>query len=199
MEISSDQEMEEAAKEASLLLQSINTYLVKTNRTWGEVEGAKVRFPRGYLRPAELQRNRMPFIKDRKLKSNLAYTLILSDAVLWLLIRTDISSTAGEMLQKLYIFIIGTLTESITKDVLKGICGKNYKVRTEYLVAHDVIERPLKEDLDWLWDVRNKMHLFQLEEKEFKCGYDNQSHLRSIKAFRGLLSALRSGAIKLNQ
>ncbi len=192
MKITNNKELQEAAIEAGALLQSINDYLSETGETLMEIKESKVRFPRGYLRTAAFQRNRMPFIEDHNLKSNLAYTLILSDAVLWLFLRTDISGTAGEMLRKLYLFLIGSLTESITKDYLKGICGKSYKVRTEYLLDKGIIDSVLKEDLDWLWDIRNKMHLFQLEEREYLNDYNDHSHSRAILAFRGLVAALKN-------
>ena len=49
--------------------------------------------------------------------------------------------------------------ESVTKVYLKGKCGKkkDYKYRTTYLVAQNIIKQQLKIDLDWLWDMRNKM------------------------------------------
>jgi len=172
-------------QEAGRLLQEIQDYCGRNYK-----EDAKVRFPRGFLRTAESQRTRLPFVKDADLKSNLAYTLILSDVVLWLLNRTDIAATAKEMLIKLFIFLGGSLTESITKDYLKGICGKGYKERTKYLLDNGIIDNSLKEDLDWAWDTRNNMHLFMLEEREYENDYNTASHVRCAKAFKGLIDAL---------
>lgn len=190
MDIRNDEDLKIAVEQASVLLQSIQNYTAKRNCTHAEIPQAKVRFPRGFLRTAEFQRQRLNFVKDKNLRSNLAYTLMLSDAVLWVLIRTDISGTAGDMLCKLFLFLLGTLTESMTKDYLKGICGKNYKVRTQYLVEQKIIDEVLKEDLDWLWDVRNRMHLFQLEQKEHSNEYNSYSHIRAVETFRGLLYSL---------
>ena len=148
--ISNDKELSEAVTKAGSLLQEIQDYCGRVNRY-----NAKVRFPRGYLRTASSQRERLPFVKDSDLKSNLSYTIILSDTVLWLLTRTDIAATAKDMLIKLFIFLGGSLVESITKDYLKGICGKSFKVRTQYLVGNNIIGDQLKEDLDWVWDTRN--------------------------------------------
>lgn len=85
--------------------------------------------------------------------------------ILWLLIRTDISATARDMMIKLFIFLGGSLTESITKDYLKGIYGKSFKVRTEYLEVNGIISLELKAELDWVWDTRNNMHLFMPDGK----------------------------------
>jgi hypothetical protein len=183
--ISNDKELAEAVKNASMLLQEIQDYCERENRS-----DARVRFPRGYLRTASSQRDRLPFVESSDLKSNLSYTLILSDVILWLLTRTDIAATARDMLIKLFIFLGGSLTESITKDYLKGICGKSFKVRTEYLNKNGIISSELKADLDWVWDTRNNMHLFMLDEREFSNSYDATSHVRCANAFRGLIDAL---------
>lgn len=138
MEINNDRDLARAADEASALLQAIQDYLGRKPH-----EAARVRFPRGYLRTASTLRKRFDFIENKELKSNLAYTLILSDVILWVLHRTDIAGTARDMLIKLFLFLGGTLIESITKDYLKGICGKNFKGRTQYLKDQGIIDEQI--------------------------------------------------------
>lgn len=187
MPIENDKELVKAVKKAGSLLQEIQDYCGSKYK-----EESKVRFPRGFLRTASYQRGRLAFVKNTVLRSNLAYTLILSDTVLWLLKRTDITATASEMLIKLFIFLGGTLIESITKDYLKGHCGKGFKLRTAYLADNGIITNDLKEELDWVWDTRNNMHVFMLEEKEYENEYNNQSHLRCANAFKGLIEKLNA-------
>lgn len=190
MEIENDVDLKRASEEAGVLIQAIYDYCVSKNKTIADVPSAKVRFPRGFLRTAHYQRSRFPFLNNHALKSNTAYTLMLSDTILWLAIRTDIAGMPKDMLYKLFIFLVGTVMESTTKEYLKGICGKNFKSRTEYLFNEKIIEKGLKDDIDWLWDVRNRMHLFQLEGREYENDYCPQNHHRTIRAFRGLLTAL---------
>jgi hypothetical protein len=192
MEINSKEDLAKAVEEAGTLLQEIQNYLQANDLNWNECQEAKVRFPRGFIRQAGLQRKRLEFLENRTLKDNLAYTLILSDVVLWLKIRTDLWGTPKEMLTKLYVFLIGTLLESITKEYLEGICGKNFKKRNAFLVELNVIDEQLQMDLDWLWDTRNRMHLFQLDAREYVNDYDENCHDRCVKTFRRLLAALRS-------
>tara|TARA_R110000823_G_scaffold239167_2_gene364422 strand:+ start:198 stop:782 length:585 start_codon:yes stop_codon:yes gene_type:complete len=187
MAITNDRELRDASRKAGELLQEIQDYCGRKLK-----DDAKVRFPRGYLRTASSQRERLSFVADEDLKSNLAYTLILSDTILWQLKRTDISGTAKEMLIKLFIFIGGTLIESITKDYLKGLCGKNFKKRTQYLVDKGVIDSTLQSDIDWIWDTRNNMHLFLLDTKEYENEYNSQSHVRCAKAFKQLIEKLKA-------
>lgn len=191
MAINNKAELAKATEQAGVLLQQIQNYLEENDLNWGECSEAKVRFPRGFIRQAGLQRKRLEFLENRALKDNLAYTLILSDVVLWLKLRTDLWGTPKEMLTKLYVFLIGTLVESITKEYLEGICGKNFKKRNEFLVENGVIDGELQVDLDWLWDTRNRMHLFQLNTAEYKNDYDEKCHRRCVKTFRRLLAALR--------
>jgi hypothetical protein len=190
MPITNDNEMQAAAEQAGFLLQEIQDYLRSKDLHHTEQPRAKVRFPRGFIRPAGEQRKRLPFMADNALRTNISYTLILCDAVLWLRLRTDIWGTPNEMLTKLYVFLVGTMVESITKEYLEGVCGKNFKRRSEYLASNGVIDAALQEDLDWLWDTRNRMHLFQLEEPEYENEYDAQCHRRAVRAFRQLLAAL---------
>ncbi|MBQ0929423.1 hypothetical protein [Ideonella alba] len=190
MAIENAQQLREAAERAGALLQEIQDYLAARDLHHTERPEAKVRFPRGFIRRATEQRARVPFIADRALKDNLAYTLILTDTILWLRLRTDLWGTPKEMLTKLYVFLVGTLVESITKVYLDGICGKNFKKRNEYLVAKGIITEELQADLDWLWDTRNKMHLFQLEEGEYENEYNQECHRHAVRTFRSLLAAL---------
>ena len=116
---------------------------------------------------------------------------MLSDVVLWTKIRTDLVGVPREMLTKLFAFLIGALCESITKHYLKGRCGKGYKERTLFLVEQEIISASLKEDLDWLWEIRNRMHLFLINSREYENEYDDSCHTRVVKTYRGLISALR--------
>jgi hypothetical protein len=197
MEITTLAQLQKAVDQAGVLLQAIHHYCEAHDKTHSEVREARVRFPRGFIRPTGSQRLRLPFIWDKALKSNIAYTMILADTVLWLSLRTDIWGTAREMLTKLYVFLLGTICESITKDYLTGICGKNYRGRTEYLANEAIITRKLQGELDWLWETRNRMHLFQLDSAEYHNDYDDRCHFRSVAAFRGLLVALtRRGVLR---
>jgi len=183
--ITNDTQLATAVRQAGDLLQAISDYAGRDSRI-----KASVRFPRGFIRPAGEQRARLSFVNDAALRANIAYTLLLSDTVYWLLIRTDLAGTAEQMLIKLFLFIGGTMTESITKEYLKSRCGKGYKERTEHLVRAGVISSGLKQDLDWLWDQRNNMHLFLLNTAEYTNDYNRAAHVRCVKAFRDLVDAL---------
>ena len=192
MEINSKADLKRAAEEAGILLQQIHDYCAENDLNWQKCEEARVRFPRGFIRPAGVQRQRLPFIKNKSLKDNLAYTLILSDVVLWVKLRTDLWGTPNHMMTKLYAFLIGTLCESISKEYLSGKCGQNFKRRNDFLLKNDIIDQQTKDDLDWLWDLRNRMHLFQLETREYENEYDEDCHKRSIRTFRSLIKALKA-------
>lgn len=186
MAIESDEELEAAITEASALLQEIQNYV---RRDFSKK--AKVRFPRGFLRTAAEMRRRLTFLPRSALKANISYTMMLSDVQHWLLVRTDISGTAKEMIIKLQVVLLGSIIESMTKAYLRGSCGGGYKRRTEYLEQNGIISKALRQDLDWLWDIRNRIHLFGIDSTEWLSNYYTvSSHNRAGKAFRGLLEAL---------
>ena len=92
---------------------------------------------------------------------------------------------------KLQIFLLGTIIESVTKVHLRGRCGGHFSRRTEFLQQEGVIDAALKADIDWLWQLRNNMHLFQLEDIEWSStDYTTSSHNRAVRTFRALLTAL---------
>src|SRR5690554_6832266 len=68
MAITNDRELRDASRKAGELLQEIQDYCGRKLK-----DDAKVRFPRGYLRTASSQRERLSFVADEDLKSNLAY------------------------------------------------------------------------------------------------------------------------------
>ncbi|MDT4952127.1 MAG: hypothetical protein QOJ02_265 [Acidobacteriota bacterium] len=186
MSIESDEELERTVATVGQLLQDIQDYV---GRDFSKP--CKLRFPRGYIRTAAQQRARLAFLNDRTLKHNISYTLILSDVLHWVLVRTDVAATAKEMLIKLQMFLLGSLVESITKVYLRGKCGQSYAKRTEYLEQLGMIPAPLRSELDWLWDLRNRMHLFQVTSSEYySSDYTTANHNRAVKAFQELLNAL---------
>lgn len=186
MTITNDEELAAAVAEAGRLVQEIHDYVGRDLS-----RSAKLRFPRGYLRTADQARRRLAFLADRSLRSNIAYTMQLADVQHWILVRTDLGGMAKEMVIKLQIFLLGTIIESITKVHLRGRCGGHFCRRTEYLQQEGVIGAALKVDIDWLWQLRNNMHLFQLEDTEWSStDYTVASHNRAVRTFRALLTAL---------
>jgi hypothetical protein len=186
MPITNDAELASAAAEAGLLLQQIQDYAGQQFSPF-----AKVRFPRGYIRTAEQARDQFPFLPASAFKSNLSYAMMLCDVQKWVLARTDLFGTAKEMVVKLQIFMLGNVAESVTKVHLRGQCGGNYKKRTEFMVDRKLIQPDLKVELDWLWDMRNLMHLFQVEEHEWLSkDYTAENYQRAARALNALTEAL---------
>jgi hypothetical protein len=186
MTINTEQDLAIAVEQASILVQQIHDYVQRDFS-----KSARLRFPRGYLRTAAEARSRVNFLTDTRLRSNIAYTILLSDVQHWILERTDLSGMARAMVIKLQIFLLGTLVESITMVYLRGHCGGNFCRRTKYLCDTGIINAPLKNDIDWLWELRNRMHLFQLNDIEWRStDYTVDNHNRAVRAFNGLLNCL---------
>ena len=188
MVIKNDEELAIAVKEASSLIQQIQDYVGRDF-----AKDARLRFPRGYIRTADKARKRLGFLSTSHLKSNIAYTMMLMDVQHWLLARTDIAGLVKEMIVKLQIFLLGSIVESVTKDYLKGKCGKNFKGRTQFLNEKSVITSVLRDDLNWLWDLRNRMHLFQLTNTEWlSTDYSIENHNKAVQVFNDLLKGLEA-------
>jgi hypothetical protein len=97
------------------------------------------------------------------------------------------------MIIKEGICLIGAVCESLTKDAMKGICGKHqgYKVRTRKMFEMNIITDKLKEKLDELWDYRGREHLFLLQDWEYG-KYKLANYNDAIRTLRKLTDALDS-------
>jgi hypothetical protein len=150
----------------------------------------KIRFPRGFLRTASHFRGRYWFVRDNNLQRNIGYSLMLSDVYRWMLNRTDLWGTPREMLIKECVCLMGSLAESITKDAMRGICGKqqSYAERLKKMRELGIIDDELQTKLKWLWDYRSREHLFLVGEWEY--GHYKLKHYNdAILTLRGLRDA----------
>jgi hypothetical protein len=191
--IQNDNELASVVAQVNDGLQAIQNYV-------GERKGnnnAKVRFPSGFIRTAESQRQRLRFVTDATLRDNLSYMLMLSDVYLWLLKRTSLLGTAQEMVVKAAIFLAGAIIESLTKDYLTNSISKNagFKQRTQRLLDDGRIDDSLKMNLDWVWDTRNNMHAFLVTQREWN-KYDQAQYSRAATAVSTLIENLNSAQLE---
>ncbi|MDD3421892.1 MAG: hypothetical protein PHS47_06325 [Methanocellales archaeon] len=135
------------------------------------IEKVDIRFPRGFLRKTGLFADRLSFIQNEILKTNLTYNFLLSDIYRWILNRFDIVFTAKEMVIKERICLFGNIIAAIVTDVADGIDPpqnrRGFKTSLTILMENKIISEELKEDLGWLWGIRNKVHLETLKEPEY--------------------------------
>lgn len=186
--INSDEDVPKVVSEINERMQALHNYLGERN-----IEEAKIKFPRGYIRTCASHRNKYSFLECHTLKSNIAYAKLTSDIYRWLLNRTDISIIAKEMIIKQGIALVGSVAETVVKEVLKGQPGggrkQNFKKKIEKLVEDCVITKELQEELNWLWDTRNNVHIMLLTEREYQ-KYEMKHYNRAIKAMQSLRVSL---------
>ena len=164
MPIEDDKQLLEVVAQVNMGIQEIQDYLGAKNR-----KDARVKFPTGFLRTCNDHRACYPFLQDYDLKSNIAYALMTTDVLRWLLNRTTIMGTAQQMLIKQGIAIIGGIIEAITKVYLKGYGSRRgYKTRSERLMKLGVIDDELRRGLDWVWQRRQNIHLHLIHGRDFQ-------------------------------
>jgi len=125
----------------------------------------KICFPSGYIRNADTFRNGLGCIEDNNIKSNIAYSLILSDLNTWLLNRTTIQGVLKEMIIKNEIHLMASICETIIFNKVGKRTGYNKQV--EKMFQNKMISEEARDGLHWLWEIRRGIHLFDLDEKEF--------------------------------
>jgi hypothetical protein len=187
MPIRNDRELAQAAKQAGTLLQEIQDYCLRESRH----PLAKIRFPRGYILTARAYRLTLPFVRDAHTQTNLSFALMSLDVLRWLAVRTDLTGTALEMVIKEAICLLGSICECLTiRRGVEGLGrGASFLNRTARLVELGIIQQRTKIDLDWIWDIRRREHLAELEHAEFG-HYSRPDCNRAINAYCKLRDAL---------
>lgn len=188
MAIRNDDELEEAVDTVDEKLQEIQNYMGRKTLPMG-----KIRFPRGYIRTASHFRSYLSFINGSNLRKNISYTLILSDVFHWLINRTDIFGTAKEMIIKHSIVLAASLCESYCINTTAGIIGKNngFIKRTNRMVAKEIIDSDLRDELHWLWGKRTSIHIYEIETMEHGV-YKLEDNNRAVRAVHDLSNALEA-------
>ena len=155
----------------------------------------QVRFPRGFLRTVHQWRHAVEFVRPTTVRNNIAYTLMMHDVHVWLLKRTDIAGLARDMLIKAAIASLGAIGEALLIQATTPPLGRRQRIvsRIEHLHAEGVLTKSSVDDLGWLWQMRNRQHLFELSEREFDF-YSDDDHARAETAVAVLISGLRERA-----
>jgi hypothetical protein len=154
------------------------------------VDDARIMFPRGYLREIGVWRTRLGFVRSNAVMNNVAYTLMMHDAQGWLLKRTDLGGTARDMIAKAAIASLAAVAEALLTDATTPPLGKRQSMASRIAVLMKAMALPpqLADDLKWLWDVRNRQHLFELTSSEFSF-YSPEDQPRAESAVARLLEA----------
>ena len=181
----SDKDIEELALTASSAMQELQNELGRKN-----IVAARVRFPRGYITTADANRATLPDIGTEVQRRNATYALMNIDVLRWMVVRTDISASALSMIVKNAICIRGAICEWMTKEGTRGhASNRPYKQRTEKLVELGIIDEALSQELDWVWDIRCREHIHEIDTLEHDT-YSRDDYNRALRAYSGLRKAL---------
>lgn len=179
-------ELETAQTEANVGLQAIQRIA-----GLAELEEARVRFPRGYLRTSVEARRLFKFVRKPVLQTNLGYAVQLADVYTWLLTRTDIAGIARDMVVKAYLALAGGIAEALLVDRYHGQKGwrQTFVTRLQHVQDEGHIDQRLHDELVWLWDMRNRQHVFEIDSSEF-FAYQPTDFSRARTAVNGLIAGL---------
>lgn len=184
--ISSSKELSEAANKASRLLQDIQDYLGSKRSDKG-----KVKLPQGFTRSVMEHTHKLPALNNYRLSSNISYALLMIDILRWLEIRTDLGKAGNSMVIKESVCILGAVCESLTKAILYGKGSKHsYERRSAILVEMGIITKAMKVEIDWVWNIRKREHLWEIDSKEHSA-YSSDDYNRALRAYTGLRDSLK--------
>jgi hypothetical protein len=184
--ISTDRELVNAVALVNDRLQQIQNYLGDNNPDIG-----RVKIPKGYIRPVKHFKDRLHFVSDNSIKTNLAYALVQSDVYLWVINRMDLYGVAREMTLKFAIALIGSISETLAVAGTDGIIGKRHSFckRCDRMVELQIISDQLRKNLQWLWEIRSGIHIYDIGHTEYK-KYNLKDFNRAVKAGRKFMDSL---------
>ena len=180
-----DMDLADVVEVASTALQEIQDRTGRKN-----VQNARVSFPRGCLQKVATIRKSLPDLSNELLIRNISYSLMMLDVLRWLLIRTDLASTAASMTCKEVICIYGSICESLLSEVTPK-SKKSFKKRSQWLVEKNVIGPELRTEIDWIWSIRTNEHLYIVDDLEHEM-YNRNDVNRAGKAFYNFCEKLKT-------
>lgn len=129
-----------------------------------------IRFPWGIIQTTNEFRKFFPFIQNSTLKSNIAYTLQLTDVFKWIIRWFNLKGVAREMLIKTGIIIFTCIQEAIAYDFVHNYVSeqvnKKYKKNLDKLLKFNIITQEQYDDFDKCRCKRDDIHLHRLVQPE---------------------------------
>ena len=176
----------------AIKISTANQCLAEIQEAYGRQNkvSARIKFPRGFIRPASNLRRSLPNLGNEIQRRNASYALITLDVLSWIAIRTDLDGAALSMVVKEAISNIGELCEWMTKEATRGTGSRrSYVIRTQRLVDEMMISDELKQELDWIWEIRCNEHLHEVTELEHTL-YARADYNRARSAYAQLKKSL---------
>lgn len=186
-DISNESDLKAAVEAVGTGLQLISNYLEEN-----PLQEGKVRFPRGFLGTAFSHSKKYSWIENDTLKRNLSYQYIFYDVLRWVNKRTDIAATAKEMIYKHAIVVVSSVAEGLLAAAVKQLGYKEgrFPTRLKRLLSEEIITQKLYEELTWMWDLRQSVHVHIVDDLEWR-KYKASDANRSSTAVQDLEKSLR--------
>lgn len=111
-------QLEEIVEKASEILKEVENF---TDKHLNLNRNTDIKFPGGVITQANVYRDKLPFISNDKegdiLKTNISYTLMITDVYQWMLRRFWFWGVVKEMIIKNLICLLGNVVESVCKYI----------------------------------------------------------------------------------
>ncbi len=157
-------------------------------------ERTRIRFPWGTIYTANAYRNYFPFIQNRTLLTNVAYTLQLTDVFLWIINWFDLRGVTREMMIKNAVLLFTCVMEALSYDFVDNYVServnKKYKKNLDKLLKFDKITQDQYDEFEKCRCMRDDIHLHRLRrpERERYSLIDYNFALRSVTKMRDIFT-----------
>ena len=165
--VTNEIELASAIDKVSGLLQKITDY---TTSNANAKSKQNIIFPKRFVKTRKSYSLQFEWMLDDTLKRNISYEYIFADILRWLSDHTNLYGPARQMLYKHTIVIFAAILESLLTGFFKQVDFVERKTipQVNKLLAKKIINKKLHAEISWLWDLRQRVHLFLLETLELE-------------------------------
>jgi hypothetical protein len=180
-------DFKKAIDEINIRIQAIDEYL-GTDDVTKLSEQFVMRLPKKYIRTASHFKEKLAFIDNEVLRKNISYHFQLSDLNSFMLNRMHVWGVVRNLVVKFQVVNMGAIAEAILVSVTPKKC-KTKNLRIAFLIEGNHISEELKSEIDWLWSIRNGVHIHEINQSEIGA-YTDEMFDRSMSAVKGLIEAV---------
>lgn len=182
-----DCDFKKAIDEINVRIQAIDEYL-GPNDVSKLLEQFLIRLPKKYIRTASHFKEQLAFLDNEVLRRNISYHFQLSDLNSYMLNRMHVWGVLRDLVVKFQVINMGAIAEAILASVTPKKC-KTKNLRIAFLSEGNHISEELKFEIDWLWSIRNGVHIHEINQSEIGA-YTDEMFDRSMSAVKGLIEAV---------
>jgi len=163
--IKNEDDLQKSVDIVSEHLQAITDF---ARQSENEAISPRIKFPRRYFQTVYTIKKKFPWLDDGVLKSNVSYNYMYLDTIRWISNFTDLYAVPQSMIYKNAIVAYASISECLiySAAIKSDLVERKTMPVVRKLCSLSVLSENLIGEIEWLWDLRNKVHIHSVTEPE---------------------------------